>query len=109
MSSASLCDLLRQAGVSLCGDINVRTRLDALRKLYEPHACAMAHYLRLELPHWTPPPVECGEARHLDVDRAASQPQWHRQPPDRGQPAGDGVESRRRAGLPLKLRQDQMS
>lgn len=52
-----LCDLLREAGMALCGDLNVRTRLDALRKLYEPHACAMAHYLRLELPRWTPPPV----------------------------------------------------
>ena len=52
-----LCDLLRHGGVSLCGDINVRARLDALRKLYEPHACSMAQYLRLDLPRWTPPPV----------------------------------------------------
>ena len=50
-----LCELLRLAGIKLCGDISVRARLDALRKLYEPHACAMAHYLRLELPRWTPP------------------------------------------------------
>jgi hypothetical protein len=56
-----LCDLLRQAGISLCGDINVRARLDGLRKLYEPHACSMAHYLRLELPHWTPPPVNAAK------------------------------------------------
>ncbi len=56
-----LCDLLRHARVSLCGDIDVRTRLNALRKLYEPHACAMAHYLRLELPHWTPPPVNAAK------------------------------------------------
>jgi hypothetical protein len=54
---ARLCDLLCHADVSLCSDVNVRERLDALRKLYEPHACAMAHYLRLELPRWTPPPV----------------------------------------------------
>lgn len=52
-----LCVLLREAGVSLCPDMNVRARLDALRMLYEPHACAMAHYLRLDLPRWTPPPV----------------------------------------------------
>jgi hypothetical protein len=52
-----LCDLLRQAGIPLCGDLSVRTRLDTLRKLYEPHACSMAHYLRLELPNWTPPAV----------------------------------------------------
>jgi hypothetical protein len=56
-----LCDLLRLAGFSLCGDINVRTRLDALRKLYEPHACAMAQYLSLELPHWTPPQVNAAK------------------------------------------------
>ena len=56
-----LCDLLRQTGVALCGDINMRTRLDALRKLYEPHACSMAHYLRLELPRWTPPPVDAAK------------------------------------------------
>jgi hypothetical protein len=54
---AHLGNLLRTAGISLCGDINVRSRLDSLRRLYEPHACAMAHYLRLELPHWFPPPV----------------------------------------------------
>ncbi len=56
-----LCDLLRQAGISLCGDINVRARLDGLRKLYEPHACSMAHYLRLELPQWTPPQVNAAK------------------------------------------------
>jgi hypothetical protein len=56
-----LCDLLRQGDVSLCGDPNVRARLDALRKLYEPHACSMAHYLRLELPRWTPPPVNAAK------------------------------------------------
>src|SRR5580698_1451717 len=54
---AHLGNLLYGAGISLCSDIHVRERLDALRKLYEPNACAMAHYLRLELPRWTPPPV----------------------------------------------------
>ena len=51
-----LCDLLREGGVAVCGDIGVRARLDALRKLYEPSACAMAHYLRFDLPRWSPPP-----------------------------------------------------
>jgi hypothetical protein len=50
-----LSSLLREGGISLCCDPNVRSRLDALRMLYEPHACAMAHYLRLDLPRWTPP------------------------------------------------------
>lgn len=50
-----LSSLLREGGIALCSDPEVRARLDALRMLYEPHACAMAQYLRLELPHWTPP------------------------------------------------------
>lgn len=52
----TLSVLLHQGGISLCSDANVRARLDALRMLYEPHACAMAQYLRLGLPRWTPPP-----------------------------------------------------
>ncbi|HEY4011549.1 MAG TPA: potassium channel family protein [Acidobacteriaceae bacterium] len=51
-----LCDQLRQSGIPLCGDLQVRERLDAMKKLYEPHACSMAEYLRLELPKWAPPP-----------------------------------------------------
>jgi hypothetical protein len=53
-----LCDLLAQAGFSLCGDIGARERLNAIRVLYEPHACAMASYLRLQLPAWVPPPAK---------------------------------------------------
>ena len=52
---ARLCDLLSGAGFSLCGDMRARDRLSAIRVLYEPHACAMAAYLRLELPSWVPP------------------------------------------------------
>ena len=52
---ARLCDLLGQAGFSLCGDIRARERLNAIRVLYEPHACALASYLRLQLPPWVPP------------------------------------------------------
>ena len=29
--------------------------MDALRKLYEPNACALADYLRVSLPQWLPP------------------------------------------------------
>jgi hypothetical protein len=50
-----LCAMLAGAGYVLCGDIGVRERLDAVRRLYEPHACAMAGYLRLPLPAWAPP------------------------------------------------------
>ncbi|HEX4155571.1 MAG TPA: potassium channel family protein [Acidobacteriaceae bacterium] len=53
---ARLCDTLRQAGLSLCSDLNIHDRLVALRRLYEPHACALAQYLHLDLPLWVPPP-----------------------------------------------------
>jgi len=53
-----LCESLREAGYSLCGSADTRTRLDAIRKLYEPHACAMAAYMKLELPVWIPVPAQ---------------------------------------------------
>ena len=52
---AQLCSMLGEAGFSLCGDRESRNRLAAIRKLYEPHAHALAEYLRLELPRWAPP------------------------------------------------------
>lgn len=58
---ARLCDLLSEAGFSLCGDMGARERLTAIRVLYEPHACAMANYLRLRLPAWAPPPRDPGK------------------------------------------------
>ena len=51
-----LCSLLGQAGFGLCGSPDTRTRLASIRKLYEPHAEAMAEYLHLDLPRWVPPP-----------------------------------------------------
>jgi hypothetical protein len=50
-----LCTLLAGAGFCLCGDLDNRERLLAVRSLYEPHATALAEYLRLTLPAWTPP------------------------------------------------------
>jgi len=55
---AQLCEMLGGAGFSLCGDMGARKRLDALRKLYEPHAISMGEYLGLGLPLWAPPPVD---------------------------------------------------
>jgi hypothetical protein len=52
-----LCDALSEAGFALCGDLTTRSRLEAIRKLYEPHAQAMGDYLKLELPPWMPPPA----------------------------------------------------
>jgi hypothetical protein len=51
---ARLCDLLGSAGFSMCGDLGARERLTAIRVLYEPHACALANYLKLQVPGWTP-------------------------------------------------------
>jgi hypothetical protein len=51
-----LCDLLSTAGFQLCGDIARRDRLLQVRRLYEPHAQALAEYLHLGLPLWSPPP-----------------------------------------------------
>jgi hypothetical protein len=50
-----LCEVLGRAGFSLCGDGGARERLRAIGVLYEPHACALAEYLRLGLPGWAPP------------------------------------------------------
>jgi len=53
-----LCGLLGDAGFSLCGSLDTRSRLSSIRKLYEPLAQAMAGYLRLDLPRWAPPPPD---------------------------------------------------
>ena len=52
-----LCDLLGEAGFGLCSSQDTRARLAAIRKLYEPHAEALAVYLHLDLPRWVPPPA----------------------------------------------------
>jgi hypothetical protein len=51
-----LCTLLAEAGFCLCGDLDNRERLLAIRRLYEPHAQGLAEYHRLTLPAWVPPP-----------------------------------------------------
>jgi hypothetical protein len=52
---ARLCAALSEAGFSLCGTPDTRARLASIRKLYEPHAQAMADFLHLDLPLWMPP------------------------------------------------------
>ena len=51
-----LCEALAGAGFALCGSADTRLRLENIRKLYEPHAQAMADFLHLDLPWWMPPP-----------------------------------------------------
>lgn len=47
-----LCEALEGTGFSPCEDFESRERLIAMRMLYEPYACALANYLRLNLPQW---------------------------------------------------------
>jgi len=49
-----LCRVLNESGFSLCSSPDTRSRLTSIRKLYEPHAQAMAEYLHLDLPRWSP-------------------------------------------------------
>lgn len=62
---ARLCDALRETGYAPCGDREAHRRVHALRRLYEPSACALADYLRLGLPQWLPPTAP--ELRNTDA------------------------------------------
>jgi hypothetical protein len=55
---ARLCRMIAAEGFQLCGDLGDRDRLTAIRRLYEPHAQALAEYLHLDLPLWSPPPPD---------------------------------------------------
>ncbi len=50
-----LCGALRETGYAPSADREAHRRLNALRKLYEPNACALAGHLRVALPQWLPP------------------------------------------------------
>ena len=54
-SFGRLCEALGSTGYAPCDDREARHRLEALRKLYEPSACALSEYLRIGLPEWLPP------------------------------------------------------
>jgi hypothetical protein len=49
---ARLCDALGEVHLRLCGDPDSAQRLHTIRALYEPHALALADYLRMPLPLW---------------------------------------------------------
>ena len=53
---ARLCESLNTTGLPLCSACDTRQRLASIRLLYEPHAHALADFLCLDLPAWTPPP-----------------------------------------------------
>lgn len=62
---ARMLALLRSTGYPLGGDEEVRQRLQALRKLYEPSAAALSDYFCLDLPAWMPPTAR--EPRQSDA------------------------------------------
>jgi hypothetical protein len=53
-----LCSALGEIHLRLCGDPASANRLRTIRALYEPHAYALAAYLRMTLPVWVVPPKE---------------------------------------------------
>ena len=58
---ARLCTAMNQTELSPCNDLDRRSRLYALRMLYEPSACALAEHLRLSLPLWAAPALPEGK------------------------------------------------
>ncbi len=60
-----LCEALGNTGYAPCGDREAHHRLEALRKLYEPSACALSEYLRIGLPEWMPSAK--ADVRHSDA------------------------------------------
>ena len=52
----SLCDALGDMQMRLCGDPASVERLRQIRLLYEPHAQALADYLKMPLPLWVAAP-----------------------------------------------------
>jgi len=49
-----LCEVLGQNGLKLRDDPQAHDKLRDLRQAYEPYLFALAEYLLLSLPHWTP-------------------------------------------------------
>ena len=50
-----VCEILGRTTYAPCLDQESWRRLQAIRVLYEPYACALANYLRLNLPLWVAP------------------------------------------------------
>jgi hypothetical protein len=68
-SFSLLCDSMVQTGLRLCGDREAPARLHALRALYEPHAQALADYLGMTLPAWSPEPLAKDQWKTVETVR----------------------------------------
>jgi hypothetical protein len=71
---------LRAAGLDWTWDEAYVQRLNALRQMYEPHLCAIAAHLRLDLPRWL------GDSQALDNWQRSP---WDRPPAMLSRPSGD--------------------
>lgn len=65
-----MCGALGEVHLRLCGDAASAERLRTIRALYEPHALALADYLRMPLPVWVAEPKERDQWRLLTRLRA---------------------------------------
>ena len=73
----ALCASLGEVHLRLCGDSSSQERLTAIRKLYEPHAFGLCHFLRLSLPLWAPETKKKADVwkRVADLRRIAAPPE----------------------------------
>lgn len=68
-----LCDALGENHIRLCGDPASAKRLHTIRALYEPHAFALASYLRMPLPVWVAAPKANDQWRVLSKLRTEAE------------------------------------
>jgi hypothetical protein len=68
-----LCGALGGIHLRLCADPASANRLHTIRALYEPHAFALADYLRMPLPVWVAPPKKNDQWSVLTKLRTAAE------------------------------------
>jgi hypothetical protein len=66
----TVCSVMTEAGLRLCGDPEAGARLHALRALYESHAQALADYLGMTLPGWIPEPRSKDQWKTVEAVRS---------------------------------------
>jgi hypothetical protein len=74
----NLCENLSGLHLRLCGDPVSMERLTQIRMLYEPHAHALADYLKLDLPLWVPAPKKADPWKAVACLRRSPDPEPER-------------------------------
>lgn len=69
----TLCDVLGEVRIRLCGDPDSTRRLRAIRKLYEPQALALSDYLKLSLPAWVAEPRKADQWKTVETLRTQAE------------------------------------